>query len=67
MIRAWSRLLNETVVCLEDDEIAPMYNAGVQYTRSELVRLDGLDAEAKQAAHLLKKTFGGKYLGNDPG
>lgn len=66
MVRVYSRLLEETVVCVEDGNGAPAEPDRVLYTRSEVERLCGLDPDTVRAVHDLKKHFGGRYTGPSP-
>lgn len=66
VLRAYSRILDEDVVCLEDGETVPEESGVVCYTRSELVRLKGLSPEVLRAIHGAKRCFGGLYLGPAP-
>jgi len=63
MIRVYSRVLEETIVCVEEDSPATEAGERVLYTRSEVMALKGLPPEDLRAVHELKKHFGGKYEG----
>ena len=65
MVKLYSRLLEETIVCVEDSHRSDE-DGGVQYTRSEVLALQGLGNEEIRAVHDLKKYFGGKYIGPAP-
>lgn len=64
MVRMYSRLLEETIVCVEDSQPADEDGSRVLYTRSEVVALRGLTAEDVRLVHELKKHFGGRYMGS---
>lgn len=63
MVRMYSRLLEETIVCVEDNQPAEPDAERVLYTRSEVLALRGLSPEDLRAVHELKKYFGGRYVG----
>lgn len=65
MVRIYSRLLKETIVCVEDGSAAPPTD-NVVYTRSEIAALRGLEADALRSIHQVKKEFGGRYVGPSP-
>ncbi|HEY3269263.1 MAG TPA: hypothetical protein VGM37_20310 [Armatimonadota bacterium] len=68
MVRVYSRLLKETIICVEDGMLpadAPPEER-VLYTRSEVIALQGVDSETLRAIHEVKKHFGGRYLGPSP-
>lgn len=66
VLRAYSRILEEHIVCVEDDEAVPDEAGAVSYTRSELMRLKGLSPDVLRAIHRAKRSFGGRYLGPAP-
>lgn len=63
MTRLYSRLLQDTIVCVEDDQADSVREERVLYTRSEVVALQEAGPDAIRAVHELKKHFGGRYLG----
>ena len=63
MLRLYSRLLNDSVICLDAGEAAPDNPDAIVYTREELKDLDGRAPDEIRAVHTLKKRFGGRYLG----
>lgn len=72
MVRVYSRLLEETIECVEDGH-RPSADATpsggpprVLYTRSEVLALQSQPADALRAVHEAKKHFGGRYLGPTP-
>jgi hypothetical protein len=65
MVRLYSRLLQETIFCTEDDHVPEASGDRILYTRSEVLALQGLDPEAIRAVHEVKKHFGGRYLGSN--
>jgi hypothetical protein len=63
MVRMYSRLLEETIVCVEDSQADAGEGERVLYTRSEVVALQGVAPEDLRAVHEMKKYFGGRYTG----
>jgi hypothetical protein len=59
----YSRLLEEAIVCVEDNQPGEPDGGRVLYTRSEVLALQGLPPEDLRAVHELKKQFGGRYEG----
>jgi hypothetical protein len=66
MVRMYSRLLEETIVCVEDSQSSESGDERVLYTRSEVIALQGLPPEDLRAVHEMKKHFGGRYAGRVP-
>jgi len=79
MVRVYSRLLKDTIVCVEDGQDPPAAGGEtpddvsgapgeerVLYTRSEVTMLQGQPPEALRAVHETKKQFGGRYVGPAP-
>ena len=77
MVRVYSRLLEETIVCVEDGQDGAATDGlggvgGVEgpervlYTRSEVIALQGQPPDALRAVHEVKKHFGGRYIGPSP-
>lgn len=65
----YSRTLAETVRVVETAAKLPVPSEGeyVTYTRKELELLDGQPADVLRNAHLLKRHFGGFYIGQAEG
>jgi hypothetical protein len=63
MVRMYSRVLEEAIVCVEDNQPGEAGDPRVLYTRSEVIALQGLPPEDLRAVHELKKHFGGTYEG----
>lgn len=66
MVRMYSRLLQEAIICVEDNQAAGDAAGRVLYTRSEVLALRGLSPDDLRAVHELKKYFGGRYEGSAP-
>ena len=72
MVRVYSRLLEETIECVEDGHgpSDDLDTGGgpprVLYTRSEVIALQHQPADALRAVHEVKKHFGGRYVGPSP-
>ena len=66
MVRVYSRLLRETILCVEDGQHPSDTAERVLYTRSEVTMLQGQAPEALRAVHETKKHFGGRYVGPTP-
>lgn len=66
MVRVYSRVLKDTIVCVEDGQAAVDAAGRVLYTRSEVEMLRGQPAAVLRAVHEAKKRFGGRYLGPAP-
>lgn len=63
MVHLYSRLLDEVIICAEDNQRGADEEGRVLYTRSEIIALRGLPPEDVRAVHELKKQFGGQYMG----